>query len=128
MSDAIIIRRSPADRPREDLANDIAGQVRTRLLGAQPVTVRASTSPPSGSPRVLELGVPGDSTEDVKLTTGGTYAIPHGLRRPILGRLVVWQTAAAHLLDVDPATVGLDPSTFFCVSTTATCTYRILFF
>lgn len=128
MSDeAIVLRRAPPDRQREDLANDLAGQLRTRLLKAQPVVVRAMVTPPSGSPRLLEVGTPADSTEDLKLTTG-IYAIPHGLKRPIAGRQIVWQTAAAHLLDVDPATFGLDPSVFFCVQTTANCTYRLLVF
>lgn len=99
------------------------------MLQAVPLTVSATQEPPTGTVRMLEIGSKGDSTEDVTLKSGGTYVIPHGIKGPIRGRLVVWQSSNAVLSDVDPTTVGkFDAETFMALSTSADCTYRILVF
>jgi hypothetical protein len=130
VSTPIVIRKAPGDRKRDDLANDLQRQLTTRLLKAVPVAVKASQAAPTGSLRMLELGEDGDSTEDLVLSTGGTYAIPHGLGRAIVGRLIVYQTANGFLRDVDPESLSpaLDPTKFFCVTTSLNCTYRVLVF
>lgn len=130
MADSLIIRRAPGDRAREELAGDLERQIVSRLRGALPVVVKASQAAPSGPMRLLEVGQPGDSTEDIAMTTGGVYVIPHGLRRPAFGRLVVWQTAHATLRDVAPTTLdpSLDPSQFLALETSANCTWRLMVF
>jgi hypothetical protein len=124
----IVVRRASGDQRQGELAGDLEKQLRTRLLASVPVSVKARQASPAGSVRQLEIGEPGNSTEDLALTTGGTYLIPHGLDGPVRGRLVVYQNANATLFDVDVASLGANVSSdrFFAVATSANCTYRLM--
>lgn len=124
----IVIRRASGDRKQSGLAADLEGQLRSPLLQAVPVTVRARQAAPTGTVRVFKIGEEGDSTEDIVMTAGGVYVIPHGIKGPVRGRLVVAQSAQATLCDVDPTTLNqaFEPERFMAVETSADCTYRLL--
>lgn len=112
------------DRALQALATDMAPLFRALFTRATDVLVQGGDP---GSGAIVLHPLPTTSpTRDVRLKTGSTNVVQHRLQRAPLGRLIVFQSAAADVYDVALSAPYADATRYLGLACSADVTVRLV--